>query len=276
MLRKYNVRCMRKSTGIFLIFLCIAIIFMAGCTGTEPKNATPLATPTPQIVYVTVLVTPTPTVATVTPEVTEPPISQDVKMNQAFLDYIYENQILERMTELTSASEGVYSISMGYNAEPKRKAENLTALLSAAPKPGSEKMKAFRSAMMDAISMMDGTTAGFSRYREAMQTVTNTKFAALSEMPSLEFSVEPTQFSGFGNNVQSFNSTGTGRKFFTMHHTGKSNFAITLKNENGKYISLLVNEIGSYSGKKSANLTIGKYYLDVTADGAWTIDITSN
>ena len=151
----------------------------------------------------------------------------------------------------------------------------MTALLVNAPPPGSEKMKAFRSAMINAVSMMDGTTAGFSRYREAMVTVTNTKFAALSEMPSMGFSVEPTQFIGYGNDIQSFNSTGTGRKFFTMTHYGKSNFAIVLKNESERYISLLVNEIGSYSGKKSENLTIGKYYLDVTADGAWTIDITS-
>ena len=259
---------MHKSTGIFLIFLCIAVIFVAGCTSPESTNATP------QIVYVTVLVTPTPTVA---PEVTAPAMSQDATMDQVFVDYIFEKQILEQMTELTSAREGEYTTGVGYNAEPKRIAANLTALLVNSPKPGSEKMKAFRSAMLDAVSMMDGTTAGFSRYREAMQTVTRTKYDALSGIPSLEsFDVEPTQFSGYGNDVQSFNSTGTGRKFFTMEHTGDSNFVILLKDESDRYISLLANEIGSYSGKKSANLTIGKYYLDVTADGAWTIDITSN
>jgi hypothetical protein len=94
-------------------------------------------------------------------------------------------------------------------------------------------------------------------------------------MPVSGFSVEPAQFRGYGNDIQSFNSTGTGRKFFTLTHDGKSNFAIVLKDERERYISLLVNEIGSYSGKKSANVTMGKYYLDVTADGAWTIDITS-
>ena len=125
------------------------------------------------------------------------------------------------------------------------------------------------------FAMMDGTTAGFSRYREAMQTVTDTEFAALSGMPPLGFGVEPTQFRGYGNDVQSFNSTGTGRKYFTITHTGQSNFAIILKDESERYIALLVNGIGPYSGKKPANLTIGKYYLDITADGAWTIDITS-
>ena len=264
---------MQKSIGILFIFLFVAIVLVAGCTNKESMNATP------QIVYVTVLVTPTPTVptiATATPEATGSPMNQEATMDEAFTNYISEKQILEGMTELSSASAGEYNINSGYNAGPKEKAENLTALLVNAPKPGSEKMNAFRSAMMDAVSMMDGTTAGFSRYREAMVTVTNTKFAALSEMPSWGFSVEPTQFSGYGNDIQSFNSTGTGRKFFTLTHDGKSNFAIVLEDERERYISLLVNEIGSYSGKKSANLTIGKYYLDITADGDWTIAITTD
>jgi hypothetical protein len=270
---------MQKSIGTFFVFLCIVLV--AGCTNPVSTSATPVATPTPQIVYVTVLVTPASAVAdespSANPDVAALTMSQNTTMDQAFVDYIFEKQILEGMTELTSAREGIYSISSGYNAEPRRKAENLTALLANAPKPGSEKMKAFRSAMMDAVSLMDGTTAGFSRYREAMLTVTRTKFAALSGMPSLgSFSVEPTQFNGYGNAVQSFNSTGTGKKFFTMQHTGKSNFVILLKDERERYISLLVNEIGSYSGKKSENLTVGKYYLAVTADGAWTIDITSD
>jgi len=262
---------MQKSIEILFIFLFIAVILIAGCTNKESMNATP------QIVYITVLVTPTPTVAaiaTATPEVTEPPRSQEATMDEAFANYISEKQILKGMTELSSAIAGEYNINSGYNAGPKEKAENLTALLVNSPKPGSEKMKSFRSAMMDAVAEMDGTTAGFSRYREAMLKVTDTKFAALSEMPSSGFSVEPAQFNGYGNDIQSFNSTGTGKQYFTLTHTGQSNFAVTLKDEKGKYIALLVNEIGSYSGKKSANVTIGKYYLDVTANGAWTIDIT--
>jgi hypothetical protein len=270
-LRKYNWWYMQKSIGILFIFLFVAIVLVAGCTNKESMNATP------QIVYVTVLVTPTPTVptiATATPEATGSPMNQEATMDEAFTNYISEKQILEGMTELSSASAGEYNINSGYNAGPKEKAENLTALLVYSPKPGSEKMKAFRSAMMDAVAEMDGTTAGFSRYREAMLKVTDTKFAALSGMPSSGFSVDPSQFSGSGNGIQSFNSTGTGKQYFTMTHSGQSNFAVTLKDENGKYIALLINEIGSYSGKKSANLTIGKYYLDVTANGAWTIDIT--
>jgi len=46
-----------------LTVLIIGIVLMSGCISPGSKNAEPIATPTPQIVYVTVLVTPTPTVA---------------------------------------------------------------------------------------------------------------------------------------------------------------------------------------------------------------------
>ena len=82
-------------------------------------------------------------------------------------------------------------------------------------------------------------------------------------------------FSGNGDDVISFTTSGTGLRIFTMRHTGDSNFIIKLKDGDGNYRALLVNEIGSYSGRTSESLTTGKYYLDVSADGAWTIDITN-
>ncbi len=271
---------MQKSIGIFFILLCIAVIFMAGCTSTGLTNATPVATPTPQIVYVTVLVTPTPAVTpeipTVAPDMTESAMSREVKMDEVFLDYVDGNLIFEGMTALETSSAGSYSISTGYNAAPKKEAIRLTELMTDAPTPGSKKMNAYRSAMMDALAEMDGSTAGFTRYRDAMQTVILAKNAVLSEMHSLgSSSVDVMYFNGHGDNVKSFNITETGMKIFTMHHTGDSNFAITLKDENGKYISLLANELGDYSGKKTERLTIGKYYFYITADGDWTIGITS-
>jgi hypothetical protein len=253
---------------------------MAGCTSPVSTNATPVATPTPQIIYVTVLVTPMPAVVnespSVAPEVKEPSESQDIKMDEAFLDYIDGNQIYEAMTALETANPGSYSISTGYNAQPKEEADRLTALIYKAPKPGSDMMKAYRSAMMDALSEMDGSTAGFTRYRDAMQTVILAKNAAESEMHSAGSSViDALLLNGHGDDVKSFNVTETGLHIFTMHHTGDRNFAITLKDDNGKYIALLVNEIGDYSGKNSERLTVGKYWLTINADGDWTIAITS-
>jgi hypothetical protein len=271
---------MQKGTGIFCIFLCIATIFMAGCTGTGPANATPVATPTPQIIYVTVFVTPTPEVTPetpgVTPETTAPALSEEAKMDEAFLDYINGNQIFEGMEMLSTASAGSYSINTGYNSGPKSEAIQLTTLLVDAPQPGTQKVKAYRSAMMDALAMMDGSTAGFTRYRDEMQKVILTKNAAEYEMDSLGSSiVDAIRLSGHGDDVKSFNQTETGLKIFSMHHNGDSNFAITLKDEDGKYVALLVNEIGEYSGKNSERLKVGKYYLNIKADGDWTISITS-
>jgi hypothetical protein len=60
-----------------------------------------------------------------------------------------------------------------------------------------------------------------------------------------------------------------------MSHTGSHNFAVVLKDSGGNYVTLLANEIGSYSGKKSERLTSGTYYLDITADVSWTINISS-
>ncbi len=85
----------------------------------------------------------------------------------------------------------------------------------------------------------------------------------------------PLILSGTGDDVVSFTSTGTALRVFTMKHSGKSNFAVVLKEGDGTYLKLLANEIGAYSGKKSEQLSTGKYYLDVTADGPWTIQIAS-
>lgn len=85
----------------------------------------------------------------------------------------------------------------------------------------------------------------------------------------------PLVFRGSGDDVVSFSSTGTGLRIFTMTHTGDSNFAVWLKDGDGDNIDLLVNEIGSYSGKKSAKLTTGDYVLDISADGPWTAEVAS-
>ena len=197
-------------------------------------------------------------------------------MDEAFLDYINGNLIFEGMTALEAASPGSYSISTGYNARPREEADRLASLISKAPKPGSEQMKAYRSAMMNALAEMDGSTAGFTRYRDALQTVILTKNAAESEMKLSGSSIiDAIHLNGHGDDIRSFNTTEPGLKIFTMHHDGDRNFAITLKDEDGKYISLLVNNIGEYSGKNSATLKVGKYYLNIEADGDWTIAITS-
>ena len=84
----------------------------------------------------------------------------------------------------------------------------------------------------------------------------------------------PSTIMGKGDDVVSFDATGTGIRVFTINHMGTSgNFAVWLKDSQGNTLNLLVNEIGQYYGKKSHQLKTGKYYLDVTASGYWTIEI---
>lgn len=263
---------MRKNNGIILIFFCIALIFMAGCTSTDSSGKAPVETPTPQIVYVTVLVTPSPAVVHET--AAEPTISGDTELDEEFIEYVDTNQIIDGMTALAAVHEGSYSATTGYNSQAKKEAVRLTELLLSSPAPGTNRVKAFRSAMLDALSMMDGSTAGFSRYRDSMQAVTKENNALQSELHSLGLSsVDAEYLTGRGSDVRTFNVTEPGQKTFSIRHTGDSNFAVILKDENKNYISLLANEIGDFSGKKSERLGIGEYFLEITADGAWTIGI---
>lgn len=81
--------------------------------------------------------------------------------------------------------------------------------------------------------------------------------------------------SGYGDDVIPLNVQTAGLYIFSMSHSGRSNFIVWVKGGDGYHQDLLVNEIGHYSGKKSTRLEKGKYYVDITADGHWTIQIGS-
>ena len=78
---------------------------------------------------------------------------------------------------------------------------------------------------------------------------------------------------GSGDDVVAFDADGTDLRTFSMDYTGESNFAVILLDSQGNYTALLANEIGSYNGTTSEQLTTGKYFLDVDASGPWSIDI---
>jgi hypothetical protein len=62
--------------------------------------------------------------------------------------------------------------------------------------------------------------------------------------------------------------------FDGTHSNGSSNFAVHLQDESGQDLELLVNTIGTYSGKTFAIIpSTGTYYLNVAADGSWNFDI---
>lgn len=85
---------------------------------------------------------------------------------------------------------------------------------------------------------------------------------------------EPEQIvlSGAGDTVTDPVAVESGLGVITMTHQGEANFVVE---ERGGAVddfdSLMVNEIGSYSGLVARNLQGGEFYLDVSADGPWEI-----
>ena len=84
-----------------------------------------------------------------------------------------------------------------------------------------------------------------------------------------------TNIEGFGTIVTGLFSVESGRHAITLTHDGTSNFIVKIFEENGgRYdYESLTNEIGSYSGQKVVTLESGRnYYIEIRADGNWTID----
>lgn len=80
--------------------------------------------------------------------------------------------------------------------------------------------------------------------------------------------ISDTSFAGKGDYVTGLCSLSSGAWEFT--HDGKSNFAVRIYTTDGR--DLLVNEIGSYTGKKMVSIPAGSFaFFEITADGNWTI-----
>ncbi|MDA2928496.1 hypothetical protein MYX84_00885 [Acidobacteria bacterium AH-259-O06] len=84
----------------------------------------------------------------------------------------------------------------------------------------------------------------------------------------------PINLSGTGQTVSSSFTLEAGLSIFRMTHNGSSNFAIWLKDSQGGLVALLVNEIGSFNGSKAVGIdSTGTSFLDITADGSWSVTI---
>jgi len=88
-------------------------------------------------------------------------------------------------------------------------------------------------------------------------------------------------YSGTGDKVSEKFLLQAGVTIFHMTHSGSSNFIVTLYNDTGNYEELLANEIGAYDGAQMVGVKVGNFvgtepgnhYLQIEADGAWTIVI---
>jgi hypothetical protein len=92
----------------------------------------------------------------------------------------------------------------------------------------------------------------------------------------------PINLTGKGCSASSFFVLDEGLVTVSMTHDGESNFAINLLSIDGTMEELLVNEIGSYSGKKAIGVQGGNiigarpgiHILSITADGNWSVSIS--
>jgi hypothetical protein len=84
----------------------------------------------------------------------------------------------------------------------------------------------------------------------------------------------PQTYTGDGQEYSAFFTLSAGTASFHLEHAGTSNFAVVLLDDRGRWVDLLVNEIGSCSGSEAVEIdTRGIYLLDILADGNWTITV---
>ncbi len=107
------------------------------------------------------------------------------------------------------------------------------------------------------------------------------RWSADVEQPRPTSAPEPPQtFTSVGQSVPPPFMLNEGLATFRMTHDGSANFAIWLVDANGELIELLVNEIGPFDGSKAVSVTgdifaasPGIHFLDVAADGNWSVTI---
>lgn len=86
---------------------------------------------------------------------------------------------------------------------------------------------------------------------------------------------EPIIISGRGNKATELFYLSEGLIRFESEYNGERNFIILLMDDQGRKISLVVNEIGSVQGSKAIRIEkAGMYLMYITADGTWKVTIT--
>lgn len=87
---------------------------------------------------------------------------------------------------------------------------------------------------------------------------------------------QPISLSGTGSQTtEKFHWNG-GAARFNLTYSGEDNFIVDVLDSNGNIAQPgIANAIGSYNGSRVVNLPSGDYMLDVTANGQWTITVSS-
>jgi len=116
-------------------------------------------------------------------------------------------------------------------------------------------------------------------YSEKFTPCINSSNPPASETPNITSQAQSLSgtkyFSGHGNDTLSFHAPTNGLYSVAMRYEGDSNFSVWVKDSQGFEMDQITSEIGSVSNKKSEQLVPGNYYLDITASGPWSIQISS-
>ena len=256
---------------------------MSGCTST---TSAPMATPTPQVIYVTV--TPTPTIQTAPQEMAYLQ-SVDCGLDPTIgTVYHCRGQVSIKNGVYTDAQVilmypdgATYNYDVGglggsnaiikpFYTYPANRYQTSTPEFFIKLDDNQFPVIMTGSTTISFDNMQGATGIAYMNGPSSLPAAPNTPTSASTQVPSKSIT-----FQGSGDDVQSFTATGDGMRIFSMSYSGDGNFAIWLKDSQGNDINLLANEIGSYNGKKSERLGPGTYYLDVTASGPWTITLAS-
>jgi len=76
---------------------------------------------------------------------------------------------------------------------------------------------------------------------------------------------------GNGSAVVPYTVTSPGLWVFTLNHSGGGNYIVWIADSSGCRVGLLANAIGSGAVTGTRKLDAGRYYLNVTAGGPWTV-----
>ncbi|HVU89233.1 MAG TPA: hypothetical protein VHD36_18045 [Pirellulales bacterium] len=84
----------------------------------------------------------------------------------------------------------------------------------------------------------------------------------------------PVTLRGTGYHATPFVKLNKGLNIFKMKHDGEMRFIVTLLDQYGQPVESLVNVVGDFDGSKPVSIDQpGIYYLNVSGDGDWSINI---
>lgn len=236
----FHIRIPQKTGSLVLAVLCVISILAAGCTDTGTTATAPAATDT---------LTP---LTGSSGGLSFDPIVGVWRSPGAIYKFEITFDVDGKTQETYSSVPNVF-----YNGTWMPVGDN-TYLVT---RDSGEKTIWIHDLSANTISKRDSPSIVFTLYQGVGRSAKSAGSAAGSV----------AVLSGTGDQVVPFTATSSGLWVFTLNYSGPSNFIVWLKDSQGKRMAVLANEIGTYSGVKPQKLDAGKYYLNVTASGPWTI-----